>query len=509
MINIKLQNNKGFKWNIFHNVMVKGTFTLNKKRYANKKDFNNFDENIFKNKIENINGNFSLIYYGDNKVYVISDKIRSFPLFYTFSQNGDFYLSDNIDWIKKQKKSYAFHYDALLEFNSTGYTTGRETLYENIFQIQAGEMIVYDDTIKKINIKRYFQYFCPNSLNKNISNKNLIVELDKIHLKVFQELIHSLDKKQVVIPLSGGHDSRLIATMLKRLNYENVLCFSYGKKNNSESLISRKVAQKLGYQWHFVEYTKEKWEKWFHSSEVSDFIKYATQYISLPHLQDTIAVNELIRNNIISEDAVFIPGHTYDFLTGGHVIIKSEEEDINYLEAIYKKHYIYKKYHNKMEAFQKIDSRIKIDSNDSIKKIEYWDWQERQAKYICNSVRTYEYFGYKWSLPLWDSQLMDFWLKIPIRLKLNRKLFFEYESSVLDIHVNSANDRKFTQFRKLIPQGIYKAFFRLKIMITDPMATYQNYSFVKKIKYLFSENNSFNATVLKKYLLTIGVKKVE
>ena len=40
---------------------------------------------------------------------------------------------------------------------------------------------------------------------------------------------------------------------------------------------------------------------------------------------------------------------------------------------------------------------------------EVWDWQERQAKWIVNSVRNYEFYGYEWRMPLWYNEIMDYW----------------------------------------------------------------------------------------------------
>jgi asparagine synthetase B (glutamine-hydrolysing) len=70
---------------------------------------------------------------------------------------------------------------------------------------------------------------------------------------------------------------------------------------------------------------------------------------------------------------------------------------------------------------------------------EYWDLQERQAKFIVNSVRVYESFGYEWRLPLFDAELMDFWARVPLRGRVGRRLYFEFVRAHQKLPITPAN----------------------------------------------------------------------
>ena len=49
---------------------------------------------------------------------------------------------------------------------------------------------------------------------------------------------------------------------------------------------------------------------------------------------------------------------------------------------------------------------------------------ERQTKYITQCRKTYEFFGYKWLMPLWDFELVDYWKKcFPRRKKKPKSLY--------------------------------------------------------------------------------------
>ena len=165
------------------------------------------------------------------------------------------------------------------EFLSIGFVAGEETLLQDIFQVQAGEYLIFDDN--KLKKEFYFDY-----LTKKISTKSFD-ELKSEFLDILRDSIQRIIKlangRHIVLPLSGGYDSRLIASLLKQANYQNVTCFTYGKKNSPEVIISKKVANELGFKWFFVEYNEQ--------SINQDF---PTNCSSLPCVKQ-IQLNELIK----------------------------------------------------------------------------------------------------------------------------------------------------------------------------------------------------------------------
>jgi asparagine synthase (glutamine-hydrolysing) len=56
-------------------------------------------------------------------------------------------------------------------------------------------------------------------------------------------------------------------------------------------------------------------------------------------------------------------------------------------------------------------------ADDVRSSLESWNWQERQAKFIANAVRVYEFWGYEWRLPFWDAEVVDFWAAVPPALR--------------------------------------------------------------------------------------------
>lgn len=385
-----------------------------------------------------LQGFFSFVIEGGGVIKAGVDRIRSMPLFYALQENK-LWLSDSADWIKEQLLCENMDPVAKDEFLLAGYVTGEDTLYSSIKQIQAGETITFkfDGNVVRSEKYRYFQFVHREPLEYNV--ESLEQKLQNVVDKVIDRLIAYANGRQIVIPLSGGYDSRLIAAILKRKNYENVLCFTYGKPYNKEANFSRAVAESLEFKWLFIEYNESLWKESWCGEDARKYQSYAANCTSLPHIQDWLAVKILKNQNLIDEDCLFVPGHSGDFVAGSHIPDwvyrdkKNTKGDL--MESIFEDHYSnvpisYTQNVDKSALYHRINDRIKIDVDSSKVSLanayEFWDWQERQAKYIANSVRVYEFYNYDWWMPLWDKDFVEFWMDVPLPLRRGRDWFKQW-----------------------------------------------------------------------------------
>jgi len=445
MIQIRLKElNNPDKWVVKNYegncVCVRGYLFYNDKLYKGNALINLFQNLEFNEIIDfckKANGIFAFIKKDGNKLLAGVDRIRSIPIFYGKSDRS-FYVSDDPYWILQEIGNNVIDIKSEKEFLATGYVTGSDTLYENVKQLQAGEIMEADIKNEKIEIKteRYYKYLKQGEFKEEFND--LLKKLDEAINNVFSRLIEVLNGRPAVIPLSGGYDSRLIATMFKKFKYDNVICFSYGRPGNKESEISQEVAKNLGFRWEFIPYSNESWYNWYHSKEMQDYIRFADGLSSVAHIQDWPAVWELKKNNKIPENSVFIPGHSADFIAGSHITYVFNDSygkisgEKNLIKAILNYHYnLYRWPREDFILFkEKILSLLSGISANTFEELadayEYWDWQERQAKLIVNSVRVYEFWGYDWLIPLWDNELLDFFSKIPLKYRLNKILYDTY-----------------------------------------------------------------------------------
>ena len=399
-------------------------------------------ENESRDFLNGLNGEFAFVAENKNTILCAVDKTRSIPLFYIKTKNS-FIVSDSAYYLK-DKISQRLNEENAAEFMVAGYVTGNETLFNDIKQIRNGEFLTYQKNEKSLKSCCYFRFL--HGDYRELPEPRLLEMLDQTLVNAFSRLVESTSKqgKRLIVPLSGGLDSRIIVAMLKRLGVNDVICMSYGRKGSRESDISKNVAEALGYDWLFVEYTAKKWRECYNSKEAELFRIWAGNLSSLPHMQDFLAVKELKVQGKIPENSVFIPGHSGDMLAGSHIPSYCLDNSVEfnsdtYLAASLKKHYNLwgGPYGQELEKIfkqriSKSTSGLETKDNETFANaIEYFDFNERQSKFIINSVRVYEFFRCGWRIPFWDTELINFFLKVPLKYRINRDLYKKYARDCL------------------------------------------------------------------------------
>lgn len=425
------------------------------------------DKELFLNKIS---GFYSLVYIGPTEIIASVDIIRSIPLFYSYDEAENIIsISENTDNLIHNKNHNKINEDI---FQLCSYVIGDETLYNNINQVQAGKYLLLKEDTCKQNV---FFEFKANNLT-NFDENSFLEKLSTITKKSFQKMFEQANGRQIVIPLSGGYDSRLIISVLKELNYNNVVCFSYGVRGNKEAEYSKRIAESLGYKWFFIEYTDEKWKKSWGSELAIKYINYAKNETSLPHVQDWLAVKEIKENHLVDDDCIFVPGHccVTAYIEKEIVDIYKQKEEI-FINSIINRHFNLcpiselKVINSKEDLIKIINLKIKNDYNSNtslVSNVMAFNWRERQSKYIANSVRVYEIFGYNWWLPLWDKEFVELWINFPDYMRVDRVLFKKFVSEkysrVSGIPYDLGNAKSSSLLYKFISYFLNKVPFKLK-----------------------------------------------
>ena len=155
--------------------------------------------------IGRLNGCFAVVTERNDRVLAAVDRIRSIPLFYALD-NLDVCLSDSAYRVVPAGPG-TIDTVAAAEFCLTGYVTGRETLCAGVFQLEAGEIISIDPARPvALERHRYHRFRHGDFIATGVAD--LIDSLENVHAKVFRRLADGIGGRTIVVPLSGGYDSR-------------------------------------------------------------------------------------------------------------------------------------------------------------------------------------------------------------------------------------------------------------------------------------------------------------
>jgi asparagine synthase (glutamine-hydrolysing) len=445
---------------------------------------NDYENETVSEILRKLNGNFSVVIKDGDIVVAAVDRFRGSPLFYGI-KNGDFYLSDDAYWVKDKVGDIKFDPVSEAEFLLLGYVTGQDTLYSNVKQIQAGEVITVGK--QEVTTKRYISYVYTETFDGDQSKA--ATALDKIMHDSFTRLVRWANGRTLVVPLSGGYDSRAIILMLKKLNYKNIITFSFGLRGNKEAEISKNIATELGVPWAFAEYSNETVYGWFRSQEKIDYYRFADRLCAQPAFAALLALKELKEKCLIPDDSIFLPGHTVcltsvltpRYKCASHRLVS---DIVNECYSLWSWNIISEEASIglKRKIRKNIQEFINSKSGHNANSFQSWCLTERQTKLIVQANSEYNFFGFDCYMPLWDSDLFDFWLTLPMDIRRGKKpfkSFVDFCGEKLDagqINNEVYMKKPFVVFIKNFFKGIPFLYECLKFW-------YRNVSLIKRMLY--------------------------
>jgi asparagine synthase (glutamine-hydrolysing) len=441
MLNVDIKTN--YFWSFYHigssKLYLKGVLyshtvsnILDIIKSISKKDVANF--------INSLDGHFAIVVQKEDFSFIAVDKIRSTQIFFTKIEDK-FYVDYNP---KKLVKKIGFKKDiksdAVLELFMSGYTIGNHTVYKNLKSLKAGELVIFSS----IN-PEYIQYY---GFFGNIEYKNydsLLEELSELTLNIFRKMLSQIGDRQIIIPLSAGNDSRLIASILKHLGAINVKCYSYGSIGNFEANIAQNIAKKLEYEYIFIPLSYKSEKNYYASEDYKKYLNFSETYSSIPYIQSLSTVKYLKDMDWIDDNAIFINGNSGDFISGAHInsLVKSvstssnqKNRKENILENLVDKHFSLWGHLKTKGNIEKIKTSLwneiaLVHGNELNNKekdhllYEYSEFINRQSKYVITGQKIYEFYNYDWRLPLWDVEYLFFWQKVPVEFKEKQKLYVD------------------------------------------------------------------------------------
>ena len=388
-------------------------------------------------------GAWTLIEATDGVVRLTTDRTRSHHLLFT--RAGDTWvISDDPQELRRHAPTWTRDEQAAEVFLHAGFTPGTRTLAHEVYATPAGSVVELrsDGTWSSRSWETYRYDVDPVTSPEEFAGV-FRTALDAAVERVLQDT----DGRQLLVPLSGGLDSRLLAVWLKRHGARDVVTFTYGVPGSSEVAISRGVAEALGMDWFTVDLDPTEVARTWAGPDGVDFQRRTWGLTSLPHVQDWYALLQMRRKALIDTDAVFLPGHT----------IVGNMHDEHLLEARPSRNEVLTtvaRHHSLLQGDRRAWRHLPLlrravvqgaqevsfpagrgedlaGSGRSIQELLEWvNLQERQAKYINESFKAYEAFGYGWALPMLDTEVWRAWLRGSEELTATRDWYAQFTAEV-------------------------------------------------------------------------------
>lgn len=196
-----------------------------------------------KSDFSRINGNFLALIYekGSQELNLITDRLSTKPLFYLIEE-GKITFSSKIQAFSTLEH-YELDNDYLTEYICLGRVLGTKTPIEGVKQLPPASICSFKLGEDELRVNNYWtpEYDPQDKPFSHFKEK---------FQEYFAEALDERTREDVSygLLLSGGFDSRLIAGMK-----DNITCYHMNEYMNKEAQAARKVAEKTGNEFVFLE----------------------------------------------------------------------------------------------------------------------------------------------------------------------------------------------------------------------------------------------------------------
>jgi len=412
---------------------------------------------------------FAVIADRPDGILAATDHCRSYPVFFT--QRPDAAIGSDAQSLRESEGLNAFDDDAVREVAMSGFVTGASTICAGLRQLEPGAIAHWPagtSTDTPVNgPHRWFVYTPDNT--RSTPDADLSGRLDAVMDAATDRVMISAQGAPVWVPLSGGLDSRLVLAKLKARGYDNLRAFSYGPRGNADAVVAQAIAEKLDVPWQFVPTPPREVRDFFSGDVRRRYWEFSDRLAATPNNQDLLPLIKLRDNGDLPDDAVIVNGQTGDFISGGHVPARLFETPTStgaLVAAIIQRHYDLWHSLRTPENLAMAETHIRktlglppgddsmLEPEQAIGLWERFEYEGRQARYIINGQRSYEFLSLRWALPLWDGEMVRFWRDVPIAQKRDQHLYRQTWRDWNYRNVFTLPTRKVTAWSRPVSAGL-------------------------------------------------------
>lgn len=186
----------------------------------------------------------------DKKLSLIRDRIGVKPLYYYWKDRNFLFSSEIKSFSSFPNFEKKISAKALHSYFKYGFVRGEQSIFENCYRLNPGEILTYDIESNLISKKKYW------SLKSCFEQKTTTLTEDEARLKLAGILRESFNLRMVAdVPvgvfLSSGYDSTCVASFLaKEYRDLNTFTIGFNDPQQNEAQYAKEIAERLNTNHH-------------------------------------------------------------------------------------------------------------------------------------------------------------------------------------------------------------------------------------------------------------------
>jgi len=385
----------------------------------------------------------------ENKVVILRSAIGNpAPLFWGWKEN-ELIVADSASVVLSMIKNSScidekdFDKVGLIESMLFDGPLSERTLFDRVKKVQCAEKVELILAEKKA--VKTWRWLPKIQTNSELSNSE-IESLAKHHLARLMEKVRVDD---VVLPVTGGLDSRLLAALLRKgpENTKPINTYTFQRGWSFETWCAKKVAKKLSLK-HLTFNLDSRCYKDF----AKKVVRNSGGMITGMHTHGIYCCEELLPDTLKNLPRIF--GYFGDPITGAMTEIVEDGMKLSTPQAIFEK-YRSSLYPQLVEIYKDeiiSDLNLTYDAFCESASLahtfhEFWKIQQRQNNLITHLFHYHRtHMGVSVIEPFIDEDFINFFLSMPFEHRLNRgmfkktsKLLFPEVFSLTSMHFSSGS----------------------------------------------------------------------
>lgn len=170
----------------------------------------------------------------NHKLYLIRDRIGEKPLYYGYQNNYLVFASEIKAFEVHSKFEKSINFDAAVGFLMRSYIPDNLCIYQNIYKVNPGNILVFDTNCIKMNAEpQKIQFWSLIEELDKAKNNQFTGTYEEAKIEFEKLLVESVQQQSISdVPigafLSGGIDSSLVCSIMKKHVKSDLMTFTIG-----------------------------------------------------------------------------------------------------------------------------------------------------------------------------------------------------------------------------------------------------------------------------------------